>query len=27
MARIADRSQVFDSFWVGDSLLSKPRVE
>jgi alkanesulfonate monooxygenase SsuD/methylene tetrahydromethanopterin reductase-like flavin-dependent oxidoreductase (luciferase family) len=27
MARIADRSEVFDSFWVGDSLLSKPRVE
>ena len=27
MARIADGSQVFDSFWVGDSLLSKPRVE
>ena len=27
MARIADASEVFDSFWVGDSLLSKPRVE
>src|SRR5262245_20330421 len=27
LARIADESQVFDSFWVGDSLLSKPRVE
>lgn len=27
MARIADASDVFDSFWVGDSLLSKPRVE
>lgn len=27
MARIADEAQVFDSFWVGDSLLSKPRVE
>ena len=27
LARIADSSQVFDSFWVGDSLLSKPRVE
>jgi alkanesulfonate monooxygenase SsuD/methylene tetrahydromethanopterin reductase-like flavin-dependent oxidoreductase (luciferase family) len=27
MARIVDRSELFDSFWVGDSLLSKPRVE
>lgn len=27
VARIVDRSGVFDSFWVGDSLLSKPRVE
>jgi alkanesulfonate monooxygenase SsuD/methylene tetrahydromethanopterin reductase-like flavin-dependent oxidoreductase (luciferase family) len=27
LARIADTSDVFDSFWVGDSLLSKPRVE
>jgi alkanesulfonate monooxygenase SsuD/methylene tetrahydromethanopterin reductase-like flavin-dependent oxidoreductase (luciferase family) len=27
LARIADGSEVFDSFWVGDSLLSKPRVE
>jgi alkanesulfonate monooxygenase SsuD/methylene tetrahydromethanopterin reductase-like flavin-dependent oxidoreductase (luciferase family) len=27
MARMADASEVLDSFWVGDSLLSKPRVE
>jgi alkanesulfonate monooxygenase SsuD/methylene tetrahydromethanopterin reductase-like flavin-dependent oxidoreductase (luciferase family) len=27
MARIADGADVLDSFWVGDSLLSKPRVE
>ncbi len=27
MARLVDRSGLFDSFWVGDSLLSKPRVE
>src|SRR6266540_3892883 len=26
-ARIADGTDGFDSFWVGDSLLSKPRVE
>lgn len=27
MAEIADRSGAFDSLWVGDSLLAKPRLE
>src|SRR6266852_6162541 len=27
MAEIADRSNVFESVWVGDSLLGKPRME
>lgn len=27
MAEIADRSGVFQSVWVGDSLLGKPRME
>jgi alkanesulfonate monooxygenase SsuD/methylene tetrahydromethanopterin reductase-like flavin-dependent oxidoreductase (luciferase family) len=27
MAEIADRSSVFESVWVGDSLLGKPRME
>jgi alkanesulfonate monooxygenase SsuD/methylene tetrahydromethanopterin reductase-like flavin-dependent oxidoreductase (luciferase family) len=27
MAEIADRSEVFQSVWVGDSLLGKPRME
>src|ERR671935_2827596 len=27
MAEIADRSDVFRSVWVGDSLLGKPRME
>jgi alkanesulfonate monooxygenase SsuD/methylene tetrahydromethanopterin reductase-like flavin-dependent oxidoreductase (luciferase family) len=27
LAEIADRSSVFDSVWVGDSLLGKPRME
>ena len=27
MAEIADRSDVFESVWVGDSLLGKPRME
>src|SRR5205823_13128889 len=27
MAEIADRSNVFQSVWVGDSLLGKPRME
>ena len=27
MARLADESEVFDSVWVGDNLLSKPRLE
>ena len=27
MARIADESDVFQSVWVGDSLLGKPRME
>lgn len=27
MAELADESEVFDSVWVGDSLLAKPRME
>src|SRR4051812_16771757 len=27
MAEIADRSDLFQSVWVGDSLLGKPRLE
>lgn len=27
MAELADQSEVFDSVWVGDSLLAKPRME
>src|SRR3990172_4988697 len=27
LAGIADREQAFDSVWVGDSLIAKPRLE
>ena len=27
LSEVADRSEVFDSVWVGDSLLAKPRLE